>query len=119
MQVKIDSPAATQSQISGVERFAGLCAILAGVSGFLYSISFVFLKNGLLLALFLMLGGLLATVALTALYSRVQTVEPTLARLAWILGIVGAFGAIIHGGYDLANGGHPPPPSFAPPIATP
>ena len=93
-----------------VERFASLCAILAGLSGFLYSVSFVFLKNGLLLALFLMLGGLFATVALTALYSRVQTVEATLARLAWILGIVGALGAAIHGGYDLANVVNPPAP---------
>lgn len=118
MQVKINTSTATQSQASGVERFASLCAILAGISGFLYSVSFVFLKNGLLLALFLLLGGLLATVALTALYNRVQAVEATLARLAWILGIAGAFGAIIHGGYDLANAINPPAPNFALAIAS-
>jgi len=118
MQVNINTSTANQSQISGVERFAGLCAIFAGISGFLYSISFVFLKNGLLLALFLMLGGLLATVALTALYSRVQAVEATLARLAWMLGIIGALGAAIHGGYDLANAINPPAPNFALAIAS-
>lgn len=118
MQVETDTRIANQSQSSGVERFAGLCAMLAGLSGFLYSISFVFLKNGLLLALFLMLGGLFATVALTALYSRVQTVEATLARLAWILGIIGALGAMIHGGYDLANAINPPAPNFALAIAS-
>ena len=118
MHVETSTSAASHVQTSGVERFAGLCAILAGLSGFLYSISFVFLKNGLLLALFLMLGGLFATVVLTALYRRVQTVEATLARLAWILGIVGAFGAIIHGGYDLANAINPPAPNFALAIAS-
>ena len=113
------NPTTTQhTQVSGVDRLAGLCAILAGISGFLYSISFVFLKNGLLIALFLLLGGLLATVALTALYSRVQTVDATLARLAWILGIAGALGAAIHGGYDLANAIHPPAQNFALAIAS-
>ncbi len=91
--------------------------MLAGLSSFLYSISFVFLKNDLLPPLFLLLGGLFAIVALTALYSRVQTVEATLARLAWILGIVGSLGAIIHGGYDLANAINPPAANFALAIA--
>lgn len=113
------NPTTTQhTQVFGVERFAGLCAILAGISGFLYSISFVFLKNGLLIPLFLLLGGLLATVALTALYSRIQAVEATLARLAWILGVVGALGAAVHGGYDLANAIHPPAQNFALAIAS-
>jgi hypothetical protein len=112
------NPTTSKGQISGVERFAGLCAMLAGISGFLYSISFVFLKNGLLLALFLMLGGLLATVALTALYSRVRAVETTLAHLAWVLGMAGALGAAIHGGYDLANVINPPAPNFAFAIAS-
>jgi|GEM_PF-404869 len=117
-QTSVNPTTASQEQISGVGRFASVCAMLAGISGFLYSISFVFLKNGLLLALFLMLGGLLATVALTALYSRVQAVEATLARLAWVLGMAGALGAAIHGGYDLANAINPPAPNFALAIAS-
>ena len=118
MQVNINTSTTTRSRVSGVERFASLCAILAGISGFLYSISFVFLKNGLLLALFLMLGGLLATVALTALYSRVRAIEITLAHLAWVLGMAGALGAAIHGAYDLANAINPPAPNFALAIAS-
>ena len=106
------------SQVSGVERWSGLCAMLAGISSFLYSISFVFLKNGLLIALFLMLGGLLSSVALTALYSRVRAIETTLASLAWALGIAGALGAAIHGAYDLANVINPPAPNFALAIAS-
>jgi hypothetical protein len=112
-QTSVNPTTAGQSQASRVERFAGLCAILAGIAGFLYSVSFVFLKISLLPPLFLMLGGLLATVALTALYSRVQAVEATLARLAWVLGIAGALGAAIHGGYDLANAINPPAANLA------
>ena len=113
------SPTTTgREQASGVERLAGMCAMLAGIAGFLYSISFVVLKNDVLIALFLMLGGLLATVALSALYSRVRLVETNIASWAWILGIVGALGAAIHGGYDLANAIHPPAPNFALAIAS-
>ena len=117
MDVETRTTTAGNAHVSGVERFAGACAMLAGISGFLYSVSFVFLKNGLLLALFLMLGGLFATVALTALYSRVQEVEVTVARLAWVLGMAGALGATIHGGYDLANVINPPASNYAQVIA--
>lgn len=117
-QTSVNPTATSQGQVSGVERFSGLCAILAGISSLLYSISFVFLKNDLLIALFLMLGGLLATVALTALYNRVRAVETTLAHLAWVLGIAGALGAAIHGAYDLANVINPPAQNFALAIAS-
>lgn len=50
------------------DKFAGWSAILAGLSGFLYSVSFIVLRDNLLSALFLMLGGLFSTAALTALY---------------------------------------------------
>ncbi len=112
-QTNVNPAATSQGQVLGVERLAGLGAVLTGISSFLYSISFVFLKNDLLIALFLMLGGLFATLALTALYSRVRAVEATLAPLAWVLGVAGALGAAIHGGYDLANAINPPAPNFA------
>lgn len=117
MQVETNPTATHQAQVSGVARFASLCAMLAGISGFLYSVSFVFLKNGLLLALFLLIGGLLATVALTALYSHVRAVETTLAHVAWVLGMAGALGAAIHGGYDLANAINPPASNYAQVVA--
>jgi hypothetical protein len=55
-----------------------------------------------------MLGGLLATAALTALFHRVRDVDPSLAL--WALGLVlfAALGSVIHGGYDLANAINPP-----------
>ncbi len=93
---------------SSIERFAGLNAILAGIAGLLYSISFVLLKNDLLIALFLMLGGLFSTAVLVAVYNRLKETDATFALWAFLLSIAGAFGAIIHGGYDLANAINPP-----------
>lgn len=97
---------------SRFSRFAGICGVLAGVIGLLYAVSFIVLQKALLSGLFLMLGGLLATAALTALYHRLRDVDPSLAL--WALGLVifAALGSTIHGGYDLANAINPP--SFSP-----
>jgi hypothetical protein len=96
------------------ERFAGLCAILAGVFGLLYSISFILIAQsapvtaGLLSPLFLAVAGLLTTAALVGLYQRLQGVDGGFALLALGLGLAGALGATVHGGYDLANAINPP-----------
>ena len=90
------------------EKFAGWSAILAGVSGFLYSVSFIVLQNDLLSALFLMLGGIFSTAALTGLYQRLRGTESGFALLALLLTLSAALGSAIHGGYDLANALHPP-----------
>jgi len=95
------------TQSSSFERFAGLSAILAGITGLLYSISFVLLKNDMLIALFLMLGGVFSTAVLVAVYNRLKETDATFALWALLLSIAGAFGAIIHGGYDLANAINP------------
>ena len=93
---------------SRFSRFAGVCGVLAGTFGLLYAVSFIVLQDDLLGGLFLMLGGLLATAVLTALFHRVRDVDPSLAL--WALGLVifAALGSVIHGGYDLANAIHPP-----------
>lgn len=90
------------------EKFAGWSAILAGLSGFLYSISFIVLRDNLFAALFLLLGGLFSTAALTALYQRVRELESGFALLGFLLSLSAALGSAIHGGYDLANALHPP-----------
>ena len=95
------------TQSGSFERFAGLSAILAGIAGLMYSISFVLLKNDLLIALFLMLGGVFSTAALVAVYNRLKETDATFALWALLLSFVSAFGAIIHGGYDLANALNP------------
>ena len=90
------------------EKFAGWMAILAGISGFLYSVAFIVLQSNLLSALFLLLGGLFSTAALTALYQRLREAESGFALLGLLLTLSAALGSAIHGGYDLSNALHPP-----------
>lgn len=96
------------------QKFAGLCAILAGIAGFLYSLAFIVIARtapdmgALLSALFLAVGGLLSLAALSGLYLSVRDVESGFALLALILGLTGAVGSLLHGGYDLANALNPP-----------
>jgi hypothetical protein len=91
------------------ERFAGVCAVLAGVSGFLYSVAFIVLQNDLLSGLFLMLTGLLSTATLVAVYERLRETDVAFALFGLLLGLAGALGSAVHGGYDLANTINPPP----------
>lgn len=96
------------------ERLAGWAAILAGISGFIYSLSFVVISQTnpdlghLLNAKFLILGGLLSLPVFVGLYTHFKDTDEALATLALILGVAGALGAMIHGAYDLANTVNPP-----------
>jgi drug/metabolite transporter (DMT)-like permease len=69
------------------ETFAGVCVILSGVIGFLYAVAFVVLQHILLSGLFLMLGGLLSTAVLAAVYDRLRETEASFALWALLLGI--------------------------------
>ena len=100
------------------EKFAGWMAILAGISGFLYSVAFVVLQSNLLSALFLLFGGLFSAAALTALYQRLRGTESGFALLGLILTLSAALGSAIHGGYDLSNALHPPA-SLSPDLPNP
>src|SRR5947209_7969854 len=88
--------------------FAGWSAVLAGVAGFLYAVAFVVLKSATLSALLLMLGPLFSGAVLLALFERLRPVDPAWALRALALGLVGAAGGLVHGGYDLANAINPP-----------
>jgi hypothetical protein len=90
------------------ERFAGMCAILAGIAGFLFALAFIVLQNALLSGLFLMLSGLFMSAALVAVYQRLRETDASFALFALFLGLAGALGSAIHGGYDLANAINPP-----------
>ena len=89
-------------------RFAGVCAVLAGVFTLGYSIAFIVLANVTLSSLALLATGLLGTVVLVALYERVRGADASFALWALLLAVAGALGSAIHGGYDLANALHPP-----------
>ena len=90
------------------DRLAAWFAIFAAVFALLYSVSFVFLQNDLLSALFLLLGGFSAAIVMTALYQHLRETHASFALLAYVLSVGGAAGALIHGGYDLSNALHPP-----------
>jgi hypothetical protein len=96
---------------SSFDRFAGLCAVAAGVAAFAYAVAFVILRDAGLSALCLLAVGLLATAVQVGLYERLREVEPGWALWALALGLAGALGAALHGGFDLATVILPPPPA--------
>ena len=102
-QTAPNSASTASMQSVSFERFAGMSAILAGIAALLYSICFVVLHNTLLSPLFLMVSALLSTAALVAVYHRVRETDAAFALWALLLSFIGALGAAIHGGYDLAN----------------
>lgn len=87
-------------------------AWLAGVCGFLYSVTFVFVPSSApsfltaLPAIFLLAGGILGATTLLGLYLRLTPVGGGYAAWALLFGIAGALSATLHGGYDLANAIH-------------
>jgi hypothetical protein len=87
---------------------AGQFAVLGGIFGFLYSVSFVVLKNDLLNALFLLLGGVCSMIVMTALYEHLRDTDSSYALLAFLFSAGAAAGSLIHGGYDLSNALHTP-----------
>jgi hypothetical protein len=92
----------TAESSSTYDRFAGVCAILAGALTLVYSISFILLVNEPLSSFCLLANGVLATAVLVALYQRLKAAEPSFALWALLLGLAGAIGSALHGGYDLA-----------------
>lgn len=88
--------------------WAALSAFAAGLAGLGYAYSFVVLQNPLLYSLFLMAGGKFTLFVFISLYDKLKEVEVNYARYVVLIGAVGALGAIIHGGYDLANAINPP-----------
>jgi hypothetical protein len=86
----------------------GACAIIAGVATFLYSLAFVVLKEATLYSLLQMVGSLVGTVALVALYQRLRETDPGLALWLVLAGVVAGMGSAIHGAYDLSNALNPP-----------
>ncbi|HEY1297291.1 MAG TPA: hypothetical protein VGJ60_29785 [Chloroflexota bacterium] len=89
------------------QRFGGVCGVLAGVGTLGYAIAFILLANVLLSSLALLATGLLGTVVLVALYERVRGTDASFALWALVLGLAGALGAALHGGFDLAGALHP------------
>lgn len=88
--------------------YSSASAIGAGLSAFGYAVSFVILRDPFWSGFFLMLSGLLALPVFVALFFKLKEVDAPFATVALILGILGAAGSLVHGGYDLANVINPP-----------
>ena len=88
---------------STFKHFAGYYAVVAGLAGLLYSVAFILLKNNLLSALLLLLGGLFATAATIELYEQLRESEASFALWGLVLALAGAIGSVMHAGYDLSN----------------
>lgn len=93
----------TSVDSSAFERFAAVCALLVGAGGLAYAIAFLVVKSALLSGLFLMLSGFFTTAVLVGIYQRVRETDAPFALWGLLLGIAGALGSIVHGGYDLSN----------------
>jgi len=106
-QTTPNSISTTTVNTSAFERFAGGCALLVGLGGLAYAIAFLVVKSALFSDLFLMLSGFFSTVVLVAIYQRVRETTAPFALWGLLLGIAGALGSVVHGGYDLSNVLHP------------
>ncbi len=89
-------------------RLAGYSAIIAGILVVIYSVAFVVLKNVLLYSFAQLIGGLLTSIALVALYESLKKDSSAFALVAVMLSVIAATGSMLHGGYDLANAIHSP-----------
>src|SRR5207253_2813962 len=81
------------------DRSSGATAIVVGIGGFLYSVSFVIVARSspdagrFLSSLFLMLGGVLGIQVMAALYRRLRDVDAGFALAAFMFGFAGALGS--------------------------
>ena len=104
------------TDLPAYERDAGSAAIVAGLGGIVYSVAFLggvvagwAPQLGIVVAsVALMLGAVLSVAVLLAVYHRLGGDDAAVGLFGLILVVVGAAGALAHGGYDLANAIHPP-----------
>ena len=93
------------------ERLAGGVALAAGIGGIVYSVAFL---GGVVAgwapdlgktvsSIALLVGGIFTITVMVAIYRRLLPVAAAVALLALALIVIGATGATVHGGFDLAN----------------
>lgn len=82
------------------DRFAGGCAVVSALALLLSGLS-ILLGNGAASAGLLTLSGLLTMAALLWVYLHLRAVDDAFSLLGLVLGVIGAIGAVLHGGLDL------------------
>ncbi len=103
---------------AGFERLAGVCSLFVGLGALVYAIIFITIvegntETGPWFAI-LMLGALTTVPVLIALYYRLRAFDEAAALTFLVLGLFGAFGGVIHGGYELAAIVTPPTEPYYP-----
>jgi hypothetical protein len=88
------------------ERLAGYCSLFVAFGALVYAIIFVTIVEGNTETepwfAILMLGAIVSLPVIVALYCVFAEYDQGLALTALALGLFGAFGGILHGGYELA-----------------
>ena len=89
-------------------RVAGPCAVAVAVGGFLYGALFAWIVVGApgwvpdVWFAVLVVGGLVTVPVFVALYLRLRVTDDGLALTSLLLGLAGAMGGVVHGGFNLA-----------------
>jgi hypothetical protein len=88
------------------ERLAGYCSLFVGLGALVYAIIFITIVEGNTETepwfAILMLGAITTVPVLVGLYCRFAEFDQGLALTFLALGLFGALGGIVHGGYELA-----------------
>jgi hypothetical protein len=84
------------------ERFAGVCSLLLAFGALVYTIIFIAIVGGDVESSEAWFAILLGGAILIAIYQRLREVDESFALLGLVLALGGAFGGIVHGGYELA-----------------
>jgi len=103
---------------AGFERFAGFCALFVGLGALVYAILFITIVEGNdetepWFAI-LLVGAIVTVPVMVALYFRLRAFDQAAALTALVLGLFGAIGGILHGGYELAAIVTPPNEGYYP-----
>jgi hypothetical protein len=83
------------------ERFAGACGVLSGIGLVVSGLAYL-LENPEFSFGALTVSGVLTVAGLLGVFARLRPVDEWFALLGLMFGTIGAVGAMLHGGFDLA-----------------
>ncbi len=102
----------TTARSASFDRMAGYASMVVGLGGIIYAVLFVTLLHkatkgaAVMSSLLLLVGGVLSSVVMIAVFERLRSTDQGFALWALVLGLAGAFGSATHGGFDLAPLAH-------------
>ena len=104
--------------MNSFERFAGLCSLAVAFGALAFSAIFAVIVGGSSQGkpfFALLLGGAILSVpVLVAIFQRLRETDEAFALTAFVFGLGGALGGVLHGGYELAALQTPPAEGYYP-----